>query len=699
MKRQRQSRPGHKPLPQAGSPAFSNVATHARFTAAVLIVGAVVLVYWNSLSAPFHFDDFSPVENELVRQSGDIGEVEMPRLGVQVAGRPVVRASFALNYALGGTDVRGYHVLNIAFHAGCALLLFGIVRRTLWQWSDNALKQSAGAIALAAALVWALHPLNAGAVTYISARSESLLALCYLAMLLAGLRAHDSNRRSLWNAVAVAACALGMACKETMVTAPIAMVIVERAIVFPSFKDAFAARWKFYASLGATWVVLIALAWSAPRADSVGLSLGVAPWTYLLNQAEILTHYLRTAVWPMRLVFAYGEPRAIALRDVLAESLLIVSLLALSVWVWRVRPKFGQLGILFFLILAPTSSLVPIATEVGAERRMYLPLAALVVLVAVSIRVLWARLDGRRRSPATGRVVAVATVTLLCVALGFLTVRRNAEYASAEVLWRSVLDRWPSAVAHRNLATVLRNAGRREEAVQHLRATLADHPEARYLIGLELFEMERHSESLTELTRFLETSAVAGSDVEANARLVIGRSLAALGRSAEAVQQLARVAADRPTSAAQLALADVLLGRQEFEPALKAYRQYVAASPRRAGAWTNLGIAALATGHVTEAIDAFQRAVELEGPSTRSHINLATALAEGGRIAEATDHAAQAAQLAPADEKARDLYGRLLAGQRRYAEAAREFEAVLRTNPRNSEAQEALDQLRKNNVD
>src|SRR5688572_7525502 len=159
MKRQRQPRPGRKPLPPVGSPLPSVVATRAR-VAAALLVAAVVFVYWNSLSAPFHFDDFSPVENELVRQHGDIGEAGMPGLGVQVAGRPLVRASFALNYALGGTDVRGYHVLNIALHAGCALLLFGLVRRTLWQWSDGALKQSAGAVALAAALVWALHPLN-----------------------------------------------------------------------------------------------------------------------------------------------------------------------------------------------------------------------------------------------------------------------------------------------------------------------------------------------------------------------------------------------------------------------------------------------------------------------------------------------------------------------------------------------------------
>jgi Flp pilus assembly protein TadD len=188
---------------------------------------------------------------------------------------------------------------------------------------------------------------------------------------------------------------------------------------------------------------------------------------------------------------------------------------------------------------------------------------------------------------------------------------------------------------------------------------------------------------------------VPGSDVEANARLVAGQALAALGRSAEAVQELSRVAADRPASAAQLAFADVLLERQEFDSALSAYQKYVEASPQHAGAWTNLGISALATGRVSEAIDAFQRVLGWQPASAATHRNLAAAFAQGGRLAEATAHAGRAAQLAPEDEKARNLYGRLLAGQGRYAEAEREFEAVLRMNGLNDEAHEALDQLRR----
>ena len=665
--------------------------------AAVFIV-AVSLAYANSVSVPFQFDDWSPIENEAVRQSTAVDASRMPQLGVQVAGRPVVRASFAINYALGGMDVTGYHLLNIAVHVACALLLFTIVRRTLSRWFSGELKNDAVAVACAAGLIWALHPLNTGAVTYISARSELLMAVCYLGMLLAGSRAHEANGISLWSAAAVIACAAGMACKETMVTSPLVMVLFDRAFVFTSFKEAFRARWKLYAALAATWLVLAALAWSAPRAGSVGLSLGVSPWTYLLNQAEVVTDYLRRAVSPVGLVFAYGEPRAITLEEVLPQSLLIVFLAGVSLWAWFVRPKIGFLPLTFFVILAPTSTVVPIATEAGAERRMYLPLAALVVLGVVAGRAGWSwlqRRSGFRWSPAVAKSLGVAAVTILCASLVTLTVRRNREYASPEVLWRTSLERWPSSIAHRNLATALKHAGKRDEALEHLRATLADHPEVRYIIGLELFEMGRYDESRKELSTFLDSTAVSDPDVEANARLVLGRILGSLGRSREALEELTGLVTERPDDwAAQLALADLRLAGRDFEAALTGYRRYVAADPRHAGAWTNLGLAALATGRTDEGLDALQRALTLEPMNAVNHVNLASALADAGRLEEATSHAGEAARLAPANANARELYGHLLASQGRYHEALRELEAAAQTNPGDAELREALARIR-----
>jgi hypothetical protein len=140
-----------------------------------------------------------------------------------------------------------------------------------------------------------------------------------------------------------------------------------------------------YSALAGTWVILAVLLQAGARIHSAGFSAGVSPWTYLLNQTVMLVRYLRLAVWPNGLVVNYGWPRPLALVDVLPAALLIVALIALTGLALRRRPMLGFLGAWFFLTLAPTSSILPIATEVGAERRMYLPLIALVALALIGL--------------------------------------------------------------------------------------------------------------------------------------------------------------------------------------------------------------------------------------------------------------------------------------------------------------------------
>ena len=106
---------------------------------------------------------------------------------------------------------------------------------------------------------------------------------------------------------------------------------------------------------------------------STGFSTGVSGWSYALNQCDMLAHYLRLAIWPRSLVLLYGEPRPLTLFAVWPSAVLIALLLGLTVLALVTRPMLGFLGAWFFVTLAPTSSVVPIATEVGAERRMYLP--------------------------------------------------------------------------------------------------------------------------------------------------------------------------------------------------------------------------------------------------------------------------------------------------------------------------------------
>ena len=634
-----------------------------------LLVAAIVLAYANSLSAPFQFDDFGPLENEVARQSRpDV--IPTAQLGMQVAGRPIVRLSFALNYAWGGSDVTGYHVFNIAVHIVCTLLFFVVVRSALVHWVTGEWQRSALSVAFWSALAWALHPLNTGTVTYISARSESLMAMWYLSTLLAAMQAHGPRHRLPWSVAAVVFCALGMATKETMVTAPLLVLLLDRAFVFSSFKEAFHERGKLYGALAATWSVLMLMLTDA-RAESVGFSLGVSPWSYLVNQAEIITDYLRRSLWPYPLVFAYGEPRALAVGDVLPEGALILGLAALACWSWWRAPRIGVLALAFFVVLAPTSSVVPIATEVGAERRMYLPLMTLVLLVVLLGRFIWrstaslVSAEGAAEHAGVRRwLVGAAVPIVVCMLLAVLTIERNTEYATAEGLWRSTLDRWPSAIAHRNLATSLRQIGRGNEAIEHLRATLAEHPEMRSALGQSLYEQGRFVEALVELRAFLDRTAVRGSDAEANARVVAAASLEKLGRFDEARDLLQELVARRQDYApAYLALGDVYFRRSEFADAQQAYRRFLTHEPVHEGALTNLGISALNTGQLAEATQVLQRVVDARPRDPSAHRNLAIALANAGRLDEAIAHVEEAARLAPTDAAIQELSRQLQAGR------------------------------------
>ena len=373
--------------------------------------------------------------------------------------------SLAINFALGGFDVRGYHLWNIAMHLLCTTLLFGCVRRTLeMPRIPHAVQQRSVVLAFAAALLWALHPLNTEVVDYVTERSESMMALCYLLTFYTSARAIGSPRPWRWHAAAVTACAVGMACKESMVTAPVMLWLYDRTFIFRLFRQALRERWPLYAGLAATWIVLAALIRSGPRAHSAGFSTAVDPLTYLMNQTVMIAHYFRLIVWPRGLVVAYGPPQPLTLPDVWPYAILVAILLTATVLALKQWPLVGFVGAWVFITLAPTSSIVPIATEVGAERRMYLPLAAVAALVVTGTWLTWNRVAPRRAS----RGLTLALVTIAAV-LAFGTIARNREYRSQVTLAETVLARWPTSFAHALVGTALAEEGRDDEAIAELR--------------------------------------------------------------------------------------------------------------------------------------------------------------------------------------------------------------------------------------
>src|SRR5215470_12781129 len=234
----------------------STNSSHAGiFVAAALLAAAALAAWANSFRGPFIFDDLPAiVENATIRTLALPGALAPPHTGQPANGRPLVNFSFALNWALAGDDVRGYHVFNLAIHTLAALALFGVVRRTL-RSRPLAAKFGTDATPLACALaaLWMLHPLQTESVTYISQRAESLAGLGLLLTLYASIRGADSPSPTRWHTLAVITCLLGMATKEVMYAAPLLVLLHDRTFFAGTFREALRRRPRFYAALAATW--------------------------------------------------------------------------------------------------------------------------------------------------------------------------------------------------------------------------------------------------------------------------------------------------------------------------------------------------------------------------------------------------------------------------------------------------------------
>ena len=623
--------------------------------AIVVLLGA--LAYATSLSGPFVLDDLvSIVDNQQIREWWNPGTVLFPRRELPTAGRPLVNFSFAVNYALGGLDPRGYHLVNLTFHLLSGLLVFGIVRRTLQLPSLRGLtfrleSQATGLnVGLATALLWTLHPLNTEAVNYLTQRTELMMAFFYLLTLYASIRMAGSRRRT-WSAVAVVACFAGMACKESMITAPLVVMLYDIVFVFESPGKALRTRWRFYAALCTSWILLTALVWSGPRVRSAGFSAGVSPWTYLLNQTVMIARYLKLAVWPRDLVVNYGPPVPLTLGDVWPYALLVVGLVALAAITLVRRPKLGFLAAWFFIALAPTSSIVPIATEVGAERRMYLPLVALVALAVVAT---WFLTRAR---------LAAGAVTLAVVAALFSAgvIARNREYASPVLLAQRTVERYPTSTARHQLGVALLVAGDREAALTELRRAVPDAPRAHYTLGVELVKDGSTAEAIEQLRAFVREEP---NLVEAiTARQLLGRALAQQQRWSEAIHEEQQVLTMNPSDAQRLdtlaLLAEAFFGAEKFQESIAHCLEYLRARPHDGRVLTRLGISLIATGRLDEAIAAFRRAADAAPTDADAQLNLATALADRMDYEEGLAYAQRALALRPGHAQAQELMDRL----------------------------------------
>ncbi|MGA2139905.1 MAG: tetratricopeptide repeat protein [Verrucomicrobiia bacterium] len=648
----------------------------------LLVVAAGLLAYHNSFTGPFIFDDVPSIpENPTIRHLWPIWNALAPphKGGITVEGRPIINLSLAINYALGGLDVRGYHVLNLIIHILAGLTLFGVVRLTLLQ---PKLRERFGTVAnelaLAVAVLWTVHPLQTESVTYIIQRAESIMGLLYLLTLYCFIRGTESQKPGFWFACSIMACGLGMATKEVIVSAPLVVLLYDRTFVAGTFAEAWRRRWRWYTGLACTWLVAGGLvSRGVVRGGSAGLGTGVGWQAYALTQTQAITHYLRLSAWPHPLVFDYGTGLANSVGEVVPCALLVAvvlvgTLIALCRW-----PAVGFLGACFFAILAPTSSVMPVVTQTMAEHRMYLPLAAVVVLGVMGIHAVVGR-----------RTVAVAAV--LAVGLGVLTVQRNRDYCSDIAIWDDTVAKCPqNPRAHYNLGLALTQAGRVGESIGHYEQALRISPayaKAHNNLGFALSQAGRVQDAIAHYEQALRINP---DFAEAHCNL--GMALGQVGKIEEAIphyEQALRIKPDFAEAHNNFGVAFVRLGR--LPEAMGHYEQALRIKPDYAEAQYNLGLALSQVGKFEEAIGHHEQALRIKPDYAEAHYNLGLALSRIGKIQEAIGHYEQALRIQPDFPEAHCNLGNALEQTGRVREGIGHYEQALRLKPDYPNAQNNL---------
>jgi Flp pilus assembly protein TadD len=591
----------------------------------LLLAAAGVAAYADSSGGAFVLDDqFWIVENPAAHHLG------LPALG----RRMVAMYSLALNYHWGGLHVGGYHAVNLALHLLAGLTLWGLLRRTL---RGPALRGRLGAaadvLAPAVALLWLVHPLQTQAVDYVVQRMEVGMALCYLLTLYAVARAAAASQMTrpgrawLWGVAAWISCMLGMLTKEVMVTAPLLAIVYDRVFFADSWRELCRKRGWLYLALAATWAVFPLLGVSELTSSAGSLGLSFEPVTtrqYLLAQPAVILHYLRLVFWPQPLIFDYGSgvlPAALTgipgvpgvAYPAACAILLGLLVVATGVALWR-WPAAGFLGLAFFLILAPTSSLVALP-DLCVEHRMYLPLAAVVALVVVGAYAAWQRL-GWAMSGRVGMACGGAGAALILglgTVMAAATWQRNADYRSSLSLWEATARDCPvNPRAQYNLGVALDQAGYKEDAA------------------------EQYQRALTIAPNYAE------------AQFNFANALAGMGRIDQAIDHYKKAVGIRPKyTGAHFNLANTLLECGRVDEAIEEYETTLKLDPGHTEARNNLGGALLRSGQTDAAIVQLEKVLAIRPDFAGAHYNLGTALAQKGRTDEAIAHFERALKLQP----------------------------------------------------
>jgi tetratricopeptide (TPR) repeat protein len=481
-------------------------------------------------------------------------------------------------------------------------------------------------------------------------RTEVMMGFFYLAAFYAALRYWESttnNARTAWLAAATVAGVLGMISKEMMASAIAMVLLYERTFITGSFLKSLRASWPLYVGLALGWLPIFVINANGPRTPLAGFHLGIPAHVWWYTQTEVFALFLKLTFWPWPLVIHYEIPYLETLRAAWPWVLIVVAYcLAAVLLVWR-RTSAGFVATCLVAVLSPTL-LIPLPGETMAERRMYVPLAALVPFFIAGAYALLQGIDRKReRGPEHREWAFLATaagVVVVAGIFGLVSFRRLAAYRNESSIWEDAAQHQPNdPLIQINLGTSLAHNGLHREAIVYFEQALKldpKHSHAHYNMARALVETGRPAEALPYYEE-----AVRADPGFADAHYNYALALRNAGRIAAAIEHFEAAIQCRPDfAAAHNNLAATLASVERYADAVPHFEQAVELEPD-AQTYFNLAMTVVELGRVSEAIGYLEKAVKLT-PSLEGYINLAAFYAAAERRAEAIAASQKAIALA-----------------------------------------------------
>jgi Tfp pilus assembly protein PilF len=693
----------------------------------LLVLAVAVVPHLNGLGGGFHYDDeHALVRNTHLRQLSAIPGFFLDSATFSAEPdmamyRPLLQTTFALNYALTGYDAWSWHLVSILLHGLAAAAVLALFRHLV----------PAG-VALAAALLFAVHPVHSQAVNYLSSRSETMcMALVLWALVLL------QTRRIGWSVFLYGA---------ALLTKSAAVALLPVAALLQWRQAAGQRRWReLLPHVGITflYVTLVSVEGFLPRS----LSQDVRPYAeQIWTQTKALVYYMQLTVVPLGLSVEHDFAVSGGFWD--PPVLLAGLVLASGLWLYRSAlrgqvSRFG-LGSLWFIAALGVPFLVPLNVLIN-EHRLYLPLAGFALAV-----------NSPRLMRSLPRLLPVA----ICAVLGCLTILQNQLWQNELTLWTSAAKKAPNSFrSWSNLALAYHADGRRDSAESAYRRALHLHPghaRAWNNLGLLLEESARPEEARSAYGESVRLSSVfsgpltnlgrlalATGDVEAaelaltaalernrldvDAILHRGRLLQIQGAADSAQHLYERVLELDPASAAaanNLGLLRVEEGEREagrgwlhralgadpdYEGAAvnlmlldledegvtsqDAYRRVLDRYPGRAEVGFDLGNLLARAGEWEEAVTVYETAVAAGTYVPGLHAALATACHVVGRREQALASFRLAARESPQDVRIWNGLAAAAAASGQLGQARQASARALELDPDNHRARANLDRL------